>query len=317
MTDTSTSTSPPRVLVLMATRNGAPWIGEQLASIQAQRDVALTLLVSDDASTDATVAILRDAAARDPRLQVIPHAVGSGSAGANFRRLYRVADASACDYVALADQDDLWAPDKLASAIRAMRAAGADGYSAAVVAFGTAPDDTVLTQSSRIRHADFLFEGAGQGCTFVLAAPLFRRAQAFCIAQPLLTEALHYHDWLLYLLARAWSERWLFDPTPSMRYRQHASNEIGARGGLRSIQRRIALITNGWYRQQVRAACALYVAAGGADPQALRLCDSLLGEVAARGAAARLTLAGRVLRDGRRKAADRLVLGACALADRL
>ena len=108
-----TGASVPRVLALMATRNGEPRLAEQIASIFGQRGVELVLRVSDDRSTDGTVALLRQLGLARPDLHVEVREVGSGSAGANFKRVLATSDFTGFDYVALADQDDLWDQDHL------------------------------------------------------------------------------------------------------------------------------------------------------------------------------------------------------------
>src|SRR5262249_29950555 len=113
---------------------------------------------------------------------------------------------------------------------------------------------------------DFLFEGAGQGCTFVLTAALYEKVRSFLAANQPLTRSLHFHDWLIYALARSWGQPWYFDARPSMRYRQHAGNDTGARGTLDGIVRRLARIRDGWYRTQLRTiATACAAAAPGND----------------------------------------------------
>ena len=300
----------PTVLVLLASYNGAAWLPEQLASILDQRDVAVRVLIGDDRSKDNTLALLADTWANDARVTVRAWDSASGSAGGNFRRLYVQADLQGVDFVALADQDDVWLPSKLAAAVGALNDSQASGYSCAVRAFWPDGREKTLAQNPRIRAADFLFEGAGQGCSFVLSAPLFARVQALCIAAPDLVSALHYHDWLIYLLARAWGETWYFDPQPGMRYRQHANNEIGARGGAGAVMRRIGMIRNGWYRKQVKAAIAIYRFAGGAHAVPFAI-SALMQHPTSLG---RVRLMACVLRHGRRSQADRAILALAALA---
>src|ERR1700761_9426988 len=121
--------SPPKVLVILASYNGAAWLQEQLASIHAQENVEMVILIGDDGSSDGSKLLLEAAAGRD--LRVVFWERPSGSAGANFRRLYREANLDGIDYVALADQDDVWHPRKLSNAIAALRENEAQGYSCA------------------------------------------------------------------------------------------------------------------------------------------------------------------------------------------
>ena len=68
------------------------------------------IIVTDDGSTDATLAILRSHAAADRRLKILVNETRLGVVR-NFEKAIRLVR---CPWVALADQDDVWVPDKLA-----------------------------------------------------------------------------------------------------------------------------------------------------------------------------------------------------------
>ena len=103
------------VLVLMSTYNGEKYISEQLDSIFAQKDVDVKLFVRDDGSTDNTVSILQKYKS-DHDMEILE---GKNLRPAqSFRELVRACPD--CDYYAYADQDDIWAPDKLAQAVHAL-----------------------------------------------------------------------------------------------------------------------------------------------------------------------------------------------------
>lgn len=103
------------VLVLMSTYNGQKYLSQQLDSVFAQKDVNVKLLVRDDGSTDNTVSILQKYQS-DYDVEIL---TGKNLRPAqSFRELVRVSPD--CDYYAYADQDDIWMPDKLAQAIRAL-----------------------------------------------------------------------------------------------------------------------------------------------------------------------------------------------------
>ena len=252
--------SPPRVLVLLAARNGSEWIAQQLASILAQQGVDLQVVVRDDLSDDTTreqVSGLRSGG----RVRLSAAPVASGSASQNFFALIRENPPDGFDLIAFADQDDIWHPDRLARAARTLAAEDSAGYSSATRAFWPDGRRRILTQVGVPTRADFLFEGAGQGCTFVLTAQFYARLRLFLQENRNLTAPIHYHDWAIYALARSWRLHWSFDSRPSLDYRQHHRNDTGARSSRLGIARRLNLIRRGWYRDQLHAIANLSAAA--------------------------------------------------------
>jgi len=295
----------PRVLIILATYNGDKWLSNLLDSIIKQSDVNINVLIGDDCSNDETKSIIKRYADFDDRFKINFFPVSSGSAGQNFIRLFAIADEKNFDYIALADQDDVWFESKLLNAINIIRKYKVKGYSSSVNAFWDSGKSKIISQSADIRLLDYLFEGAGQGCTFVIPSETFSYVKLFCIENPILVKSFHYHDWLIYLLVRCWGSSWYFDPIPQVFYRQHTSNEIGARSGLKSIFHRFSLIANGWYRTQLQSAVKISTAANMQAPglasfsKLFNSPDSLKR---------RLLLSLSIFKYGRRRIVDRLVL---------
>src|SRR5690348_4392946 len=101
----------PRVTVLLATYNGLPYVADQMHSLLRQGSCAVTVWVSDDQSSDCTWEWLNELAQREPRVRLLDRTNRFGNAARNFYRLIQDVDTSACDYVALADQVDIWFDD--------------------------------------------------------------------------------------------------------------------------------------------------------------------------------------------------------------
>lgn len=259
-------TLPPKVLVLLASYNGAKWISAQLRTILAQERVDLHICIRDDGSSDTTLEEIARLAP-ETRVKLSTSDKPSGSASRTFFSLIHEHTSIGYDFVALADQDDLWHQDKLARACTALQTTGAVGYSSATIARWPTGKDRLINLSGPPNAADFLFEGAGQGCTFVLSAAFFERLRHFISQHSNLLEDLHFHDWAIYAIARTWALHWYFDPAPSLIYRQHERNDTGARGSLLGLRRRLALIRNGWYRDQLEKICILCSAANPSDPR--------------------------------------------------
>jgi glycosyltransferase involved in cell wall biosynthesis len=104
----------PAVSVVMAVRDGAPYLGEAIASVLAQTLRELELIVVDDASRDDTRAIL--AACHDRRVVVLENPRHLGLAASLNRGFAR----ARADLVARHDADDRSHPGRLARQVRAM-----------------------------------------------------------------------------------------------------------------------------------------------------------------------------------------------------
>jgi glycosyltransferase involved in cell wall biosynthesis len=90
--------------------NGARFLAEQLESLSAQTRLPSELVVCDDGSKDGSLEILRAFASRAPfpvRTHVNEKNLGSTR---NFEQAVRLCQG---DVIALADQDDVWKPNKL------------------------------------------------------------------------------------------------------------------------------------------------------------------------------------------------------------
>src|SRR3990167_993686 len=114
MTDATSPTLPPgTVLVLLPVYNGERFLANQIDSILSQERVQVLLLCRDDASSDRSLDIQH----------------GNLGASANFSVLMQAALAFEAPaalhgqpvYVALADQDDHWHSDKLATGVARIR----------------------------------------------------------------------------------------------------------------------------------------------------------------------------------------------------
>lgn len=235
----------PHVAVLLAAYNGIAHVEDLLASVFGQEGVSVTVFASVDASTDGTEAYFQLRAADDPRVVLLPTGQRFGSACSNFLRLLREVDFDPFDHVALADQDDIWLPNKLLRANQILAESGCDGYSSNVLAFWPDGRQLLIDKAHAQKSWDFLFEGGAPGCTFVLRRSLALEIRALARAHPHGIEGIDFHDWLIYAYARGHGRRWIIDQQPGLLYRQHAANFVGANSGWRAFGARALAVLRG------------------------------------------------------------------------
>jgi len=241
-----------KVAILLASYNGTKYIKEQIDSILNQKDVDLTIFISDDLSTDGTIEYLQNIYKAEKRLVYLEANQKFGGAAKNFYRLIRDVEFSGFDYVSLADQDDIWYEDKLIRAINTIEEKQIDAYSSNVLAFWENGEEKVLDKADEQANYDYLFEAAGPGCTYVLSQKLANDVKEFMIKNWEQINQVDLHDWLIYAYGRENNYKWYIDNKPSMRYRQHISNQVGANNGVAAKIKRLKLVFSSWYRDETR-----------------------------------------------------------------
>jgi rhamnosyltransferase len=294
------------VIVLLATRNGERWLDAQLDSILAQTSVEVRIIARDDMSTDRTRAILDARAASDQRLAVLPSSESSGSAAANFLRLLVETDFTDANYVAFADQDDVWRTGKLERHVALMEASRLDGVSSDVIAFDERGRRHLIKKSYPQRAFDFLLESPGPGSTFLISPRLASTVAELVRSDTAGAAGVAFHDVFVYATCRAKAWPWLIDDFPSVDYRQHNENVMGANVGPRGAAARLATIRSREHRRQ--SSRLADIAAHISAPQLRLQLESIAADMRNRSLPARLRLARRAPQL-RRRARDRAIIG--------
>lgn len=214
-----------RVVVVMSTFDGERFVGEQVASILSQLPADGRLLVRDDGSRDGTAAVVD--AIGDPRVE-LTRGPNVGFAASFFQLLDAVpADAG---LVMLSDQDDVWLPRRIDRAMQAVQSAGGEPVlycsRMRLVDEQLRPLGLSRVPERGPSFANALAENIVTGCTVALNAAALRLAR-----QRASPSQVGFHDWWLYLVVAAFG-RVVFDPEPTVLYRQHGANVIGMGAGL-------------------------------------------------------------------------------------
>lgn len=242
--------STPKISILMATYNGEAWIESQIESILNQIDVHVTIFISDDKSVDNTFKMVENFTNTPNQLKILPNKERQGSAAGNFFRLLIDTDITNTDYIALSDQDDIWLPEKLNKAIQEIKNQCVDAYSSNVKAFWPDGKTRLIHKAQPQAKYDYMFESAGPGCTFVFSQRLALGLQKFLRENKTKLNTVALHDWFIYAFARSRGYQWYIDPTPTLLYRQHADNVVGANTGIKAFAARLSKLKQGWYLQQ-------------------------------------------------------------------
>jgi glycosyltransferase involved in cell wall biosynthesis len=108
----------PLLSVCVPVYNGANYLGTTLESVLAQTFDDYEILISDNGSTDATVAIAAAFAARDERIHIVRFEKNQGPLK-NFNRLYELARGR---YLKFTPHDDLFDPRYLEKCIAELEA---------------------------------------------------------------------------------------------------------------------------------------------------------------------------------------------------
>lgn len=219
--------------ILMATCNGEKYLKPQLDSILRQSRENWRLIIRDDCSTDETVTIIKEYQQMRPeQIFLIQADKPSGSAQNNFFALMEYA---ASDYIAFADQDDIWLNDKLELIYNKLKELEREYGTEIPLMVHT--DLTVVDENLKpinsslfaMQNMDatgnnlnhFIVQKCATGCTMMVNQALLN----------LVTQKPKHavmHDMWLALIAAAFGKIGFIDKATIL-YRQHENNANGAK----------------------------------------------------------------------------------------
>lgn len=218
--------------IAMCTFNGEDYIDAQLQSFCQQTLLPHELIICDDGSHDRTIEKAQKFSLRAPFPVYIYQNRKALGPAQNFSRAISLCKG---EYIALSDQDDVWLPDKLECEMDLM--IHWEGKKSGAVLVHS--DLSVVDESLQIKHRSMfraqhlhhegkadalkklLVQNYVTGCTVLLNRALVEKAMPIPMAAVM-------HDWWLALIAAADGEI-AFVSKPTVLYRQHGKNTIGAK----------------------------------------------------------------------------------------
>jgi glycosyltransferase involved in cell wall biosynthesis len=227
----ASSSADVAVSVALCTYNGEGFVGEQLRSILAQSVPVTEVVVGDDGSSDATLDIVASVGAASDVPVRIAFTDRVGGIRANMERTLLACSGAV---IAMADQDDVWRPDKVARLLAAFASRPTilmlHSDARIVDARGTPTGDTLLERLGASPHERAgLTAGAAWPIllrrNLVTGATAAVRRELLDFALPLAPSWVH-DEWLAIVAASRGGLALLDEPL--IDYRVHGGNQIGA-----------------------------------------------------------------------------------------
>jgi glycosyltransferase involved in cell wall biosynthesis len=210
------------VLIVMTTFNGEKFIDFQLDSIFNQSHKDWKLIINDDGSTDKTLEKLGNKV-------LISRITNSERVGTceGLLSLIKSEDLREFDYVAFADQDDVWNPTHLETAIDAMESELNSEYGLYIPVHRLLQSEGKTNYEIRVNKAlDFkknsIVENAAIGSGVVITSKVARLLAEAPISK------LVFLDWQLYFITSQIGEI-ITGSRPTVDYRLHLNNQVGFR----------------------------------------------------------------------------------------
>ncbi len=200
----------------MATRNGEKYIHEQLTSILKQLERDDEVIISDDSSTDSTVAIIKGF--RDQRVRIYEN-------NTFFNPIFNFENALkkvTGDIIILSDQDDIWLDNKVPLIRSRLENKLGLIYTVVLDGFYINENGDTIRESIFERYNSGkgllknIYDNTYMGCCLAFTMDLLKVALPF-------PKSIAMHDMWLGLLSELFGEV-EFIKEETIKYRRHSSN---------------------------------------------------------------------------------------------
>ena len=207
----------PWIDVLLATFNSEKFLEELLDSLIAQTNVNISLIVSDDGSTDQTLEIIQRYSSYFLEFKLV-----TGPKNGPAKNFFSLLKLSTKEFAALADHDDIWDPDHLINSINRIKqnqnVPSLSYTSVRELNNSTGAITKIWPEKNYIKDLNsIMVQNFARGCTIVLN----REAVELINTKTPENEAMH--DWWI-LLVIATHGKVEFGQEPEITYRLHETN---------------------------------------------------------------------------------------------
>ena len=221
------------ISVLLSTYNGEKYLNQQLDSLLSQTYKNFEIIARDDGSQDKTLEILHSY-----NITIIDSKKNLGAKGSFGALLEYAAQNTESEYFMFCDQDDVWERDKIEKTLAKMHEIEISCHEMPILVH---TDLNVVDENLKVldnsmwnyEHINpklntlnrLLIQNTITGCTVMINKKLAQ------ISLQIPDEAV-MHDWWIGLVASKFGKIDFIDE-PTIQYRQHGGNSIGAKGILK------------------------------------------------------------------------------------
>lgn len=223
-----------KVQILMSTYNGEKYLQKQIENILEQKEVEISLLIRDDGSTDKTIEIIKKLAEKNKNIKFY-EGKNLGPAK-SFMDLINKSEET--NYYAFADQDDVWQPNKIISAINKLKE---NNKPELYISALEIVDEELNTIEIKKVSGNFTFEGVmiknfATGCTMCFNKTLRDIIKRYT------PNFLIMHDSWITRVCYAIGGNVIIDDNYYIKYRQHSSNVLGYKDeGLQKLKKQFKI----------------------------------------------------------------------------
>ncbi len=248
--------STGKIAILMATYNGEKYICQQIDSILSQTCKDWELYIHDDGSTDNTIAVVESYVEKYPnKIHLID---GKSTGGAKYNFFYMFGQVEA-PYYMTCDQDDVWLDKKIELTYDKMLTIENKADVPCLVYTELRVVDselnTIADTISGYQSLDchkrtinqFILQNSVTGCTMMVNRAL--RDKMLRITD---IDNTIMHDWWAALVAAQFGKTAFIDE-PTILYRQHGDNSLGALG----INKFSYIVRRVWQKKQIQESMRL------------------------------------------------------------
>lgn len=248
--------STDKIAILMATYNGEKYICQQIDSILSQTCKDWELYIHDDGSTDNTISAVESYVEKYPnKIHLID---GKSTGGAKYNFFYMFGQVEA-PYYMTCDQDDVWLDKKIELTYDKMLTIENKADVPCLVYTELRVVDselnTIADTMSGYQSLDchkrtinqFILQNSVTGCTMMVNRAL--RDKMLRITD---IDNTIMHDWWAALVAAQFGKTAFIDE-PTILYRQHGDNSLGALG----INKLSYIVRRVWQKKQIQESLKL------------------------------------------------------------